>query len=158
MTLDIADINKNYFDTCVSLAFAKTNDEELSKDIAQETMIKVWLNLGDYNKSKGTLFTWINKIVKNTIIDNYRRTKDFSFIRDVNSPIWSNFTCPCHNIDTLDLEMNLNKIRIKYRFTLYQYYIVGFTKQQIADKFCMTLSEVKHNISQGLKALREIYS
>lgn len=157
-TLDINLIYKMYFDTCVGIAYNIVKDKDLSKDIAQETLIKVWLNLKHYDPKKGALFTWIHKIVKRTAIDHLRRVKRVDFISADNEEIWYNFVCPCINTDTIDLEMNLNKIELKYRFCIYQAYVMGFTRVQIAEKFNMTIGEVKHNVRYGLIELRKIYT
>ena len=157
-SLDMNVVNKMYFNTCVGVAYNMTKDRDLSKDIAQETIIKVWLKQKTYNPEKASFFTWIYKIVRNTANDHLRRINRVDFIRSDNEEIWYNFVCPCINTDTLDLEMNLNKIQIKYRFCVYQSFIIGMTRMQISKKFNMTPGEVANNVRYGLKELRKIYT
>lgn len=156
-TLDIKKVYEMYYDTCVSIAYNKTKDKDLSKDIAQETMIKVWLKQKTYDPEKSKFFTWLYSIIKNTIIDHYRRVNNVDFIRADDEKIYHNFVCPCINTDTIDLELNLNKIKQKYRFCLYQQFIIGYSRRQVAVKFNMTPGEVANNTYQGLKELRKIY-
>jgi len=53
---------------------AITRDEELSKDIFQETCIKVFHNIDKF-KGDARFSTWAISIAKNIYIDNYRKEK-----------------------------------------------------------------------------------
>ena len=47
-------------------------DEERACDAMQDTFLKIWKNISSYNSEKGTLFTWILNIARNTAIDKLR--------------------------------------------------------------------------------------
>lgn len=54
------------------LAFRIICNEEDAKDVVQESFIKIWRNISNYNSS--TKFTtWMYKIVTNSAIDLYRK-------------------------------------------------------------------------------------
>ena len=57
-----------------SLAFRILNDEELSKDAVQESMIKVWKKLGSFD-SRNNYKTWLYRIVVHTCLDYLRKNK-----------------------------------------------------------------------------------
>lgn len=149
-----------YFDTFVKLGLSYFPDNDIASDIAQETMIKAWLNKETYNE-KYSLYTWLSRIFNNTAIDYKRSVKGNgkekrTWLRDSDN-VFQNFVSPSINVDAIDLQSNLKKIRLKYRFTIYHHYLLGYTHNQIAEKFGMSLGEVKNNIRQGLKELRKIY-
>ena len=49
-------------------------DEELSKDLAQETFIKAWLNIGSF-RAAANFSTWLFRIAYNTFYDYVRAKK-----------------------------------------------------------------------------------
>ncbi|WP_095507174.1 sigma-70 family RNA polymerase sigma factor [Paraferrimonas sedimenticola] len=53
----------------------QSNDEQLAKDVVQETMLKVWTKAHLYDKSKGAGLTWIYSIARNAKFDILRRLK-----------------------------------------------------------------------------------
>src|SRR5215216_2553895 len=45
----------------------------IAEELLQDVFVKVWRNIDKYNESKGTLFTWMLQIARNTCTD-YLRT------------------------------------------------------------------------------------
>jgi len=48
-------------------------------DITQEVFIKIWKNLGKFNKNKSSFKTWLFTIARNTVIDFTRKRKTILF-------------------------------------------------------------------------------
>jgi len=61
-----------YGDTLLGVAFKVTKDEDLAKDVLQESLIKVWKKIHSYDPKKAKLFTWLFRIIRNTAIDKIR--------------------------------------------------------------------------------------
>lgn len=57
-----------------ALAFRILLNEEEAKDAVQETFIKVWKSIGNYN-DKYLFTTWLYRIVVNTCIDRLKQNK-----------------------------------------------------------------------------------
>lgn len=55
-----------------AICLAYEPDRDMAKDILQESFIKVFKSIGQYN-SKGALRVWIRRIITNTAIDHYRK-------------------------------------------------------------------------------------
>ena len=53
-------------------------DEETSEDVLQDVFIKIWKKIATYDSTKGTLFTWMLNIARNTAIDKVRTFKNAS--------------------------------------------------------------------------------
>jgi len=52
----------------------QTGDEELSKDLAQDTFVKAWLNIGSF-RAAAKFSTWLYRIACNTFYDHTRARK-----------------------------------------------------------------------------------
>lgn len=69
---NIKDWVASYTDTLYSWAFYKLSDEELAKDMVQETFIAAHQKMSSFDgKSKPK--TWLFSILKHKIIDHYRK-------------------------------------------------------------------------------------
>ena len=157
LPITISELYTGYFKTCINLAYPYVNDTDKAKDIAQESMIKAWLKEDQYN-GNFSVYTWLRKIVINTAID-YKRKKHntLNFVRQDNTSVFESFVCPCQNTDTLDLELNLNKIDLKYRFVLYYSFVKEYTQKEISEEFDIPLGTIKSSTKIGLRELRKIY-
>src|SRR3954469_1283814 len=47
----------------------------IAEELLQDVFVKVWKNIDKYDSSKGSLFTWMLQISRNTCID-YLRTRE----------------------------------------------------------------------------------
>lgn len=61
-----------YADYLYTYAFTRVNDEELAKDLVQETFLGA-LQKVDQFKGNSTERTWLTAILKNKVIDTYRK-------------------------------------------------------------------------------------
>ena len=50
-------------------------DEGAAEDILQDAFMKIWSKMAMYDASKGTLFTWMLNIARNSAIDALRTVK-----------------------------------------------------------------------------------
>lgn len=63
---------KNYSDMLYRYALPRVNDSDLAKDLVQETFLAAWRNVEHY-KGEATEKNWLFTILKNKIIDHYRK-------------------------------------------------------------------------------------
>lgn len=157
MTFDMNAIYDGYFNRAIFIAMPYVkNDYDKAKDIAQESMIKVWKKQDSFDETKATFYTWFYRIVMNTAYDRYRSDTLRVMLRNDEAK-WDNFKCPCINLDTIDLETHLNKIELNYRVPLYLHFIEGYTHQQIHEELGMALGTIKSRLKIGLRELRKVY-
>ncbi|GAB2697533.1 RNA polymerase sigma factor [Paenibacillus thermoaerophilus] len=69
-----AAIYEMFFHQVYKTAFYMTKDQEMAKDIAQETFLKAFKNL-DTMDDMDKMGAWLGKIATNTAIDMYRRNR-----------------------------------------------------------------------------------
>lgn len=56
-----------------NLAYRFTSSVEAAEDLTQEVFVRVYKNLGQYDRKYGRLSNWLMRIARNLIIDDYRR-------------------------------------------------------------------------------------
>jgi len=80
---------ENHADYLFSFAFTRLNDEELARDLVQDTFFAA-LKRMDAFEGKSTERTWLTAILKYKIIDCYRkRSSDLKVsLREVNEPVF----------------------------------------------------------------------
>ena len=57
------------------LCFRFTSKESEAQDLTQEVFLRVFRTLGSYRATEGAFVTWLSRLTRNLLIDNYRRTK-----------------------------------------------------------------------------------
>ena len=83
MKFDI--IFDQYWDKIYRLCMAYLNDEDLAKDLAQDSMIKIWEQLPNF-REESSISTWIYKIASNNClrqIEKLKRVERVEFPEDL---------------------------------------------------------------------------
>lgn len=74
---EITQLFGKYADYLYSYAITRVNDRQVAEDLVQETFIAAYKNYGTF-RSKSKASTWLTAILKNKIIDLYRKkVKEF---------------------------------------------------------------------------------
>ena len=59
----------NYSAALYGVILKIVRTEEIAADVMQDSFVKIWKNIENYNRIKGTLFTWMLNVARNTAID-----------------------------------------------------------------------------------------
>jgi RNA polymerase sigma-70 factor (ECF subfamily) len=155
--LDLRFINDNYKRQLSDVAYQIVKDCELTKDVIQDSFVKIWKNQHKFDESKGALFTWMRNIVVRTAIDA-ARTKFFKTSREeMPKHISSSYNCGKIDVGNMDVKTILNSIEFKYAFVIEKIVIEGFSERQLAKEYGMPLGTVKTRKQIGLRELRKLY-
>lgn len=128
------------------------NSHDQAKDVLQESFIKIFSNIKNYNGS-GSLAGWMCRIVINTAItDNLKwdnRREEFDIQKFDQSET-------SHLMENLNMKELLNLIErlptgCKYVFNMYV--IDGFTHAEIADKLKISIGTSKSQLSRAKSLL-----
>lgn len=57
------------------LCYRFTGRESEAQDLTQDVFVRVFRTLGSYRHTEGAFVTWLSRLTRNLLIDNYRRTK-----------------------------------------------------------------------------------
>jgi RNA polymerase sigma-70 factor (ECF subfamily) len=136
--------------------------EEIAADITQDAFVKIWKNLENYNASKGTIFTWMINVARNTAIDKirsqeYLQTRQNLEIESYTGVIDTENNTSL-NIDAIGLKNLVEKLRPEYKQLIDLVYYKGYTQSEIADEFDIPLGTVKTRIKSAITSLRSYMS
>jgi RNA polymerase sigma-70 factor (ECF subfamily) len=57
-----------------SICYLFCGSTQDAEDLVQDTFLKIWMNLGSYDPSRGELKGWIATVTRNQRVDRYRRS------------------------------------------------------------------------------------
>jgi RNA polymerase sigma factor (sigma-70 family) len=138
-------------------------DERKAEDVTQESFLKIWKNISQYSSDKGTLFTWMLNIARNTAIDSLRKDKrttsnscssQFSGWEGTLSPMLVIYQPQSTTFDLRDLVEQLQPER---KVLVDLVYFQGFTHEEVSEHLNVPLGTVKSRIRTALRDLRLYY-
>ncbi|MDP2812272.1 MAG: RNA polymerase sigma factor [bacterium] len=138
-------------------------DSDEAEDILQDTFIKIYNNLNDFDSSL-KFSSWIYRICHNQIIDHYRKSKSRpqTFDLDFNDEIINNLAFDFDMAKELDisyLRKNINSVldsmELKYKEVLLLRYFEDKDYQEISDILKKPMGTVATLINRAKKQLKE---
>ena len=87
--LAFEELYNHYFRIIYNLIYVQVRNAENADDIVSETFFKVSRNLSNFDKSRASFATWINRIAQRTLIDFYRsqgRNQETDWDDDFDAP------------------------------------------------------------------------
>lgn len=135
-------------------------DEDVASDTLQDTFVKIWKNIDQYSKEKGTLFTWMLRMARNTAIDAYRsagfqQSLQNSELEHSYASINSQYQVKT-KVDGIGLDTVLNKLKPESRQIIDLLYYQGYTQAEVAEEYNIPLGTVKSRTKSALQYLREL--
>jgi RNA polymerase sigma factor (sigma-70 family) len=133
---------------------------ETAEEVLSETFVKLWRNIDSYDPDKGSLFTWMLNIARNTAIDTVRsktysnqlKNQELHEIVTGNEP--AEYDSPTGQLSMKDL---LSKLDQEKKELICKAYFEGYTQAEIAESLGMPLGTVKTRMRAALKQLRDLY-
>ncbi len=132
---------------------------EDANEVMQDAFVKIWNSIDQFDNSKGTLYTWMLNIARNTAID---RLKSKAFQNSLKNQTLPDFV---HNSEELsseqkhnfqELEHLINSLKEEYRVIIHKAYYGGFTQEEISEELGIPLGTVKTRTRAALMELRNL--
>jgi len=156
----VADLYDRYAPVLFGVIVSIVRSEAIAEDVLQDTFIKVWKNSHTYDSSKGTLFTWLLNIARNTAID-HTRSKSFRFNGQFQSIDPERHDACDHStqrhMDKVGVRKIVNALEEKYRVIIDLIYFQGFTQQEVQEYLGIPLGTVKSRTRIALRELRCLF-
>ncbi len=132
-------------------AYRLTSKKDYAKDLVQETFLKVLLNRDKYVNNKN-FKAWTFTIMKNTFINDYRRTyRSYPGQEQVSESIIikqsgsSGYDNPDSAYSVLELTQIIKRLNDKFRIP-FEMHINGYKYKEIANKLDVNVGTVKSRI------------
>jgi RNA polymerase sigma-70 factor, ECF subfamily len=134
------------------------NDAD-AENLLQDCFVKIWRNIGSFDKTKGRFATWIINIARNTAID-FTRSKYYAQRRENQSldtlvSSTSDIKEEAPSTDTLDVRQIVGKLTPPYRQIIEWMYFEGYTQLEISETFNIPLGTVKTRARLAMNELRQ---
>lgn len=149
----------NYSAALFGVVIRITRNEELSRDLLQECFIKIWRFRKKFDSSKGSIYTWMLNLTRNTCIDYIRskRNKNQEKNREIDSIVYrlkadSKFD-PAH----LGVKDLLQELPPDQQDVIQWSYFEGYTQKEISEEHNIPLGTVKSRAKAALDRLRKIF-
>ena len=149
----------NYANALYGVILKIIQIEELAKDVLQDSFVKIWKNIHTYNANKGTLFTWILNIARNTAIDKTRsadykqiiRKQSIETISIEDSTYFTNT-----QTDAIGLNKQIAQLKPEHQEIIDWIYFKGYTQSEVAKALEIPLGTVKTRVRLAIQHLRRL--
>jgi RNA polymerase sigma-70 factor, ECF subfamily len=150
----------NYCSAIHGVIFKIIQSEEMAEDLTQDVFVKIWHKIENFDTTKGTLFTWMINIARNTAIDKirsaeYSQSKQYIDIAN-NLNVVEARNNNSFNIDTIGLRAMVADLRPEYKQIIDLVYFGGYTQAEIAEEYGIPLGTVKTRVKAAINNLRTI--
>ncbi|MGB1032491.1 MAG: RNA polymerase sigma factor [Flavobacteriales bacterium] len=133
--------------------------DEIGQDVLQESFVKIWKKAPTYNQKKGSPFTWMLNIARNSAIDKLRQMKRAGKVEiQMPSSNVGSFEGSSHtNVDTIGLKKFVDQLKPELRLMVEYIYFNGYTQQEVADELKIPLGTVKTRSRTAVAELRKVF-
>jgi RNA polymerase sigma-70 factor, ECF subfamily len=150
-----------HVDAAFSLAYRMCGRRGPAEDIVQEAFLSLWRSGARYDRTRGSVRSWILGVVRNRTIDSFRRDTVRTG-RDVqadaavqNLPAADDVAGEAERrADARQVRTALRELPDDQRRVIELAYFGGFTHSQIADMLHLPAGTVKGRMRLGLTKLR----
>lgn len=148
----------NYSPALYGIILKIVKDEERASDVLQDSFLKIWRNIDKYWPEKGTLFTWMLNVARNTAIDKQRiETKIQKVVPLDSTGEWEAGFTDDRLFYDMDVRSIVAKLLPERRILIELVYFEGYTHEELAEKLNVPLGTVKSRIRKALQELREVF-
>src|SRR6185312_889979 len=148
-------------DAAFSLAYRMCGRRGMAQDVVQEAFLSLWRSGARYDRSRGSVRSWILGVVRNRTIDLFRRDTVRAG-RDVNAEgVVERMAAPENVVqdaerrqDARDVRTALQELPPDQRQVIELAYFGGFSHTQIAEMLEVPAGTVKGRMRLGLTKLR----
>lgn len=144
-----------------SLAYRMTGKRNAAEDVVQEAFLSLWRSNARYDRTRGSVRTWVLGIVHNRAIDSLRRSVVHDRRRASDEGIEERFeakertdTEAARRDEAREVRTALKTLPDEQQRVIELAYFGGFTHSEIADMLQTPIGTVKGRMRLGLEKLR----
>ena len=129
-----------------------------AEDFLQESFLKIFSDLHQYDPDKGALYTWMRRVTINTALQILRKKKmQFVDMEDVSiDSVKHESFDPVDGLNLSDLYELIQKLPDGYRTIFNLYEIEGYSHQEISEMLDISPGTSRSQFFKARKMLREL--
>lgn len=142
-----------YAESAIRTASAITKNREMAKDAVQETFIRVYRQINNYNPDY-PFNPWFYRILTNECLRLLKKESSLSTFEHPN--LENNSAISIESFDRLSILYNtIQSLDDIHRIPLILKYVQGFTEKEIADILSLNQNTLKSRLFKGRKRLKD---
>jgi RNA polymerase sigma-70 factor, ECF subfamily len=145
-----------YANCLYNIALKIVHSKEIAEDVLQDSFIKIWKNIDAYDSAKGSLFTFILNITRNTAID---KTRTLAYKREMQGvlfpmPAKDGRACFQPTADFIGMDKYIARLAPQHQHLIRYVYFEGYTHEETAEKLGIPLGTVKSRLKAAVNKLK----
>lgn len=138
----------------MSIIYRYTKDIKMSEDLLQDSYVKIFRNLKQFDASKGNFESWSSKIAVNTALQYLRKRKDL-FVESI-PELSFDFETNIHDQLTIsELKEAIDKLPSVHRVILNLYYYENYNHKEISEILGIKKSTSRSQLARARILLHE---
>lgn len=172
---------KMQYGKLMSVSIMMSPNRQIAEDLLQDSFIKIFKNIHKLNTYEpAALYSWSKRILRNVILDYYRKNKNFMVtfdeaeknstnkiyndVEETNQDFISTYDLAdddesdepdYYNVDAKEIISLFEKLSPQYKLVFTLYVIDGFSHKEISDKLKISVGTSKSNLSKARENLRK---
>lgn len=147
---------KKFYGALGGICMRYTKNEQDAIEVLNDGFLKIFKNIHQYDLSKGTLYTWMSRIVTNCCIDFLRKQQAVYF-----SPVEENEEAiqldngALQKLDAAELLNLIRQLPPATQLVFNLHVIEGYPHKEIAERLGMKEGTSKWHVNEGRKLLQK---
>ncbi len=140
-------------DRLMSIIYRYTRQIDISKDLLQETFIKIFKKLSDFNEEKGSFNNWTARIAINETLQ-YKRSKNiFSNTVDLTEKMKTIDDSVLNTLTIEELRSTIDRLPEVHQVILNLFYFDEYSHSEIGDLLNIEPSSSRSRLTRARKIL-----
>jgi RNA polymerase sigma-70 factor, ECF subfamily len=156
-------VYERHADVAFSLAYRMCGKRSIAEDVVQEAFLSLWRSGGRYDRSRGSVRTWVLGIVHNRAIDALRRGAVHDRRRASDEGIEERFEAPertdaeaARRDEAREVRSAMEGLPPEQSRVIELAYFGGFTHTEIASMLDAPVGTIKGRMRLGLEKMRAL--
>jgi RNA polymerase sigma-70 factor, ECF subfamily len=157
-------LHQQYADLVFSIAYRILDDDLTAEEAVQDTFLKAWQSIAQFDDQRGSLVAWLIGISRNVAIDKVRqrgryiKKLDDRAIDDNEEALFADLPDDWHDNERIShLRLAIQALPPEQSQVIDLSYYGGLSQSEIAEFLTLPLGTVKTRMRLGMQKLREAW-
>jgi len=147
---------QHFYSFAMTIALRYSRDEHDAADIMSHGFVKIFRSIKSFDRSKGSLYAWIKKIIINEGLDHIKSRTRFSEnveVETIAEPPVSNAVI--EKMDAEEIHNLIKKLPPATHAVFILFAVEGYNHREIADRLKMSEGTSRWHLSEARKFLQK---